>query len=268
MPNAPGIVHLARTSAARILSSTIGRAPERDLPLQPEQIASMLAPLGEPFRARLLSMYAREPQVGLDGRRHRLSDSTRISPSEGMWLYNFCREAKPKATLEIGMAYGFSTIYFLAAISRNGAGHHTAVDPYQSTQWHGIGWRHARALMPAATPDVSVSLVEDRSDRAATDLGRDGRAFDIVFVDGNHRFDDVLVDFYLYAPLCASGGHIIFDDVRLPSVQTVAAFIRANRRDLVEVRTKMRDVAVFRKIGEDARRWHHFRPFRMAIGAK
>lgn len=72
-------------------------------------------------------MYANEPQIGSDGKTHAMHPTTRISREQGMWIYNLCRSMKPKATLEIGMAYGFSTIYFLAAIRENGAGFHTAV---------------------------------------------------------------------------------------------------------------------------------------------
>jgi hypothetical protein len=33
------------------------------------------------------------------------------------------------------MAYGYSTLYFLAAIARNQTGHHTAIDPFQHSVW-------------------------------------------------------------------------------------------------------------------------------------
>jgi len=45
--------------------------------------------------------------------------------------YELCRKVKPQATLEIGLAYGFSTIYFLAVLAENGNGHHSSIDPYQ-----------------------------------------------------------------------------------------------------------------------------------------
>ena len=159
------------------------------------------------------------------------------------------------------MAYGYSTLFFLAAIARNGAGRHTAIDPFQSTRWHGIGWTHARSVAPAADAGCAVALIEDRSDRASTDLARSGSTFDVVFVDGNHRFDDVLVDFYLYAPLCTAGGCIIFDDMWMSSIQTAVAFVRANRKDFAEVRTDEPNVCVFQKVSEDTREWKHFRKF-------
>ncbi len=224
---------------------------------RPEEV---LSTLDSNFRSALLSMYRGEPQLGTDGQRHPI-DGTQITASRGKWLYDFCLSAKPKSTLEIGMAYGYSTIFFLATIAKNQTGHHTAIDPYQSSYWHGIGLAHANALAPARGVHSPFRFIEDRSDRAATDLARSSSTFDLIFIDGNHRFDDVLVDFYLYAPLCAVGGHIVFDDMFFHSVQTAVAFVRANRTDFLEVRTPQPNFAVFRKVGDDSRDHKDFHEF-------
>jgi hypothetical protein len=97
-----------------------------------------LAPLPEAFRSLLLSMYDGEPQSGSLGEMHTIDSTTLISPEEGMWIYDLCRELKPKKTAEIGLAYGFSTIYILAALHENGSGNHVAMDPCQSV-FHDIG---------------------------------------------------------------------------------------------------------------------------------
>jgi predicted O-methyltransferase YrrM len=91
----------------------------------------ILSSLPEPFRSALLSMYEGDLQLGEDGEKHSLDEITGISPAEGMWIYELCRKVKPQATLEIGLAYGFSTIYFLAVLAENGNGHHSSIDPYQ-----------------------------------------------------------------------------------------------------------------------------------------
>lgn len=232
-------------------------APEAALKLNEKRLGTL-----DPwYRALLLSMYHGEKQIGTDGKRHPVDKWTRISPTQGMWLYDLCLSVKPKATLEIGMAYGYSTIYFLTAIAKNQFGHHTAIDPFQCSQWFGIGLAHAKAAVSRIGLDSAFHFIEDRSDRAAIDLTRSSSKFEVIFIDGNHRFDDVLVDFYLYAPLCTLGGHIIFDDSWMSSIQTVAAFIRSNRTDFVEIPTDVHNIFVFRKVGEDSRYWKHFRRF-------
>src|SRR5271168_5374992 len=155
-------------------------------------LEEMLVPLPEPFRGTLVSMYSAESMVGIDGQNHAIDTLTRISPTQGIWLYEQCRSTKALATLEIGLAYGFSAVFFLAAVAKNGTGRHTAVDPFQRTEWHGIGLANVRAV----GADPSFQFIEDRSDRAATDLARANSSFDVIFIDGNHRLDDVLVDFY------------------------------------------------------------------------
>jgi predicted O-methyltransferase YrrM len=256
---------LAKKFAARLLTGfglDIRRLPSVAPAQKP--LEELLDPLDPHFRSALLSMYRGEPQLGADGRLHPIDNITRISPSQGMWLYHFCLSTKPKSTLEIGMAYGFSTLYFLAAIARNQTGHHTAIDPYQRSHWSGIGLAHANALGFAAEPDTTFRFIEDRSDRAATDLGRSNFNFDLIFIDGNHRFDDVLVDFYLYAPLCAIGGRIVFDDIWMSSVQTAVSFIGANRTDFVELSAAEPNVRVFQRVGDDLREWNHFCRFTVA----
>jgi predicted O-methyltransferase YrrM len=230
----------------------------------PPATEQLLADLDPPFREALLSMYRSEPQLGLDGQRHAIDTLCKIFPSQGMWLYEMCRSLKPADTLEIGTCYGFSTLFFLAAIAKNGTGRHTAVDPDVRRQWHGIALAHVQSL--GMTP--SFRFVEERSARAATDLARENSEFGLIFIDGSHRFDDVLVDFYLYAPLCEVGGHIIFDDMWMKSIQTAVAFIRANRKDFVELPMPHENISVFQRVAVDARDWDHFQPFAVAAGAR
>jgi predicted O-methyltransferase YrrM len=230
----------------------------------PQSVEAALARLDPRFRDSLLSMYRGEPQLGSDGERHPIYTTVSISPEQGMWLYDLCRSVKPKSTLEIGMAYGFSTLYILAAIDRNQGGAHTSVDPFQHAGWHGIGLANVASHVPADKLQSVFRLIEERSDRATVDLVRANASFDLIFIDGNHRFDDVLVDFYLCAPLCALGGRIIFDDMWLPSIQSVVAFIRANRTDFKELPSSVPNATLFQRVGDDTREWNSFHSFEVA----
>jgi hypothetical protein len=46
----------------------------------------------------------------------------------------------------IGCAYGFSTLYFLAAIGSNPAATHAAIDPFESNGWGAIAVQNACAV--------------------------------------------------------------------------------------------------------------------------
>lgn len=218
--------------------------------------------LDQPFLDLLGSLYRGEPQTGLDGLRHEIKPIEGISPEQGMWIYDLCRKAQPKATLEIGMAYGFSTLYFLAACA--GRAVHTAIDPLQLTQYHGI------AMSNANKTGAQVDLIPDWSFKALAKLVESDRRFDVIFIDGGHRFDEVLTDFGLSAAVCNPGGYILLDDNWMPSVKTAVAYVTENRPEFDPVPSPILRMAAFRKIGEDTREWNHFNPFpvaRRAAGA-
>lgn len=211
--------------------------------------------LPEPFRGALKSMYQNEPQIGVDKLTHELDAVTRISITEGMWIYDLCCKLKPQNTLEIGMAYGFSSLYFLAALSKNKVGHHTAVDPFQHTSWRGIG------LAKVEEVGMQMNLIDDLSSLAAADLHKENRRFEVIFIDGNHRFDDVIVDFTLFANLCQMNGYVILHDMWMRSIRTATRFIVNNRADFVKVDTAVSNIGVLHRVGTDVRPWTHFVPF-------
>ena len=222
-----------------------------------------LAPLGDRYRDVLRSLYDGEPQRGADGRLHAIDGTTRVSLAEGMTLHSLCVTNRVTSLLEVGLAYGFSTVFLLAALERIGGGTHTAIDPFQMTDWHGIGVTHANGLTAHSATLTSRSFIwiEDRSDRALVDLERAGRTCGLVFIDGYHRFDDVLVDFTLAARLCGSGGLIVLHDMWLDSIKAVASFVRYDRPDFAAVPTDCENLFVVRRVGEDERDWTHFVDF-------
>jgi len=224
---------------------------------------SDLASLGTDFHVTLRSMYAGEPQRGATGASHEIDDSTRISVEEGMTLYSLCVADRVISTLEVGLAYGFSTVFLLSALAWNGGGTHTAIDPLQDIDWSGIGRTTARRLASAAADLDSDSfvLVPERSEAALIDLERAGRSFGLTFIDGYHRFDDVLVDFTLSARMCPVGGMIVLHDMWLESLQAVSSFIRHNRTDFAEIATGCDNLFAVRRIDEDQRDWRHFVAF-------
>ncbi|HZD49876.1 MAG TPA: class I SAM-dependent methyltransferase, partial [Silvibacterium sp.] len=219
----------------------------------------ILTSLPEPFRSVLLSMCAGDSQLGTDGEKHSIDPAIGICPAEGIWIYELCRQIKPQATLEIGLAYGFSTLYFLAALVANGSGRHTSIDPYQMNApgpWAGIGLAHGRRL-----GRDRFQFIEERSFAALTHLADSSGYFDIIFVDGRHFFDVVVTEFTLSVELCSMGGYIILHDLWLPAIQRAVAFIRTNRADFKYVETSLANIAVFQHTGTDERQFKHFVDF-------
>ncbi len=196
-------------------------------------------------------MYRGEPQRGADGELHELDGVTRIPPDSGIWLYQLCRRIGAKLTLETGCAYGFSSMYFLAAGTQ-----HIAVDPYEFSQWHGIAAQTVRRL-----EITSFKLIEEPAALGIPGLIHEGKKFDVIFIDDGHKFDDTLLEFTLSTLACGDGGYIVLDDMYLPSVRKVARFIKANRKDFRQIETPIANFAAFQKIGGDTRNWEHFEDF-------
>jgi predicted O-methyltransferase YrrM len=208
----------------------------------------------------LESFYEGEPQLGSDGKLHPINAVTKISRKQGILLYDLWKQIRPEDSLEIGLAYGYSTACILSARHEIGKGHHTALDPFQTSAWSGIGAMVAQRLGIAE----HFSFLEEYSEIAIPEMIRSGREFQYIYIDGKHTFDATVVDFTLSARVLSKGGLIILDDMWLPSIRSVVSFVEANRVDFERVESPVRKVAIFRKIEHpDLRKWDHFEPFRV-----
>ena len=228
--------------------------------LGPQQPAprDVIASIGEPFVGVLCSMYGGEPQLGFDGKTYVIDPRVSIGTQEGMFIYHLVRQAKPENSLEIGLAYGFSTIYFLAAIEANGRGHHIAVDPFEHEWWNGVGVTREQVL---GTKRGIFEFSQETSVQALARFDREQQRFRVILIDGYHTFDAVLIDFSLASLVCEPGAYIIIDDMWMPSIQRAVSFIRRNRADFTAVPTPLKRLAVFQLSDNDRRRWDHFVPF-------
>lgn len=225
------------------------RKPERP-------IEEQLAGLPEDVVRRLAAMYRGESQLGTDGARHEIDRITRISALQGQQLFELHRRERPALSVEVGLAYGFSTLCFLAAAREHG-GRHVAIDPYAESSWHGIGLAHARAIAAEGTFEHLAA----KSSTALPQLADAGPRAGLIYVDGNHRFDDVLVDAILADLLLDEGGLLLLDDTWMPSVQKVLRFLERNRTDYCREECAEKNLAVLRKVAQDERDWQHFVEF-------
>ena len=148
-----------------------------------------------------------------------------IKYAEGRALYELIRTRKAARTLEVGMAYGLSTLFMCQAHADNGSGFHTAVDPRQSGEWQSLGIANVRK----AGLESFCRIIEAPSDSALPKLVADGENFDLVFIDGKHLFDFVLVDFYYSDKLLKPNGCIVFHDYWMPAVRKAISFVLHNR---------------------------------------
>ena len=150
---------------------------------------------------------------------------TFIPRDQGDFLYSLIRGIKPLSTLEIGMAYGVSSLFIAEALRENGMGTHTAIDPFQNSEWGGVA---IKGLKDAGL-NTLVTLIERSSHQALPELETKGFRAQFIFVDGSHLHDHVMVDFVCCDRLLDVGGLIVFDDSDWPAISSVIRFVLTNR---------------------------------------
>ena len=145
-----------------------------------------------------------------------------MSPEEGGLIDRAFSHVKPAISLEVGMAYGVSTLFICDALAANGiAARHLAIDPFQRTQWRGIGIKN----IERAGYGSIVDLHETKSEIELPRLLAAGIEIQTALIDGWHTFDHTLVDFFYINKMLSVGGIVILDDTDMPSVRRVAAHI-------------------------------------------
>jgi predicted O-methyltransferase YrrM len=165
-------------------------------------------------------------------------------------LARLVREHGSTRTLETGMAYGLSTLAIGAEHAARGDGSHVAIDPYQSSDWRGIGQLNVRR---AGLSD-RVRVIEARSDEALPRLRDEGLRIDFALIDGLHLFDATLVDFFHVDRMLDVDGVVVFHDTWMPAVARAVEFVVKNRA-YERLAAGDAAMAALRKAGEDDRAW-------------
>ena len=166
-----------------------------------------------------------------DGTRHSVFPVA-VSPAEGDSLRNWvCREGAVQ-TIEIGLGYGISALHICEGLllSGNPAARHVVLDPNQSWRFSDCGLQ----VLEDAGVRQFVEHHSELSEIALPQFLKEGRRFDLGFVDGNHRFDGVFLDLFYLGRLVRKGGILILDDYNLPGVRRAVSFFLNNLGWMVE----------------------------------
>jgi predicted O-methyltransferase YrrM len=162
---------------------------------------------------------------GEDGTQHPISPAS-ITPDRGAFIRDICISEGATHTLEIGMAWGMSTLFILEALLENGAepSAHLVTDPYESIEYHGVGRRNVKEV----GLEEFVEIKEEAAEVLLPKLILQGQRFDFAFIDGSHLFDDVFVDLVFVHRLLKPGGVVVFDDTFADAVHLTCRFAETN----------------------------------------
>ncbi|MBP8979847.1 MAG: class I SAM-dependent methyltransferase [Syntrophobacterales bacterium] len=155
--------------------------------------------------------------------------NSEISYLEGLFLEEVILDIKPKVTLEIGVAFGVSSLFICGAMARTGGEKHIAIDigPIKKENSDELD-RFGLALYNLARCGYG-QLVEPRvspSEISLPDLLRHGQRIQFAFIDGWHSFDHTLVDFFYVNKMLDVGGVVAFHDTVHPNVAKVVRHVQ------------------------------------------
>lgn len=203
--------------------------------------------------------------VGADGRSIAAFPSG-MTREAGEALARIVQDERAATTIETGMALGLSTLWMVrgALASGSTAPRHVAVDPLQTKDWRSAGLR----LAAAAGIGDCVTHVADDSTLALPRMVAERSRFDLMLVDGGHRYEHAFCDVFFGARLVKPGGLIVVDDVWMPAVQTAVNYFTSNGLLALEERSELpaaRRFALLRvPVKPPERAWDAFVPFEIA----
>jgi len=75
-----------------------------------------------------------------------------------------------------------------------------------------------------------VTFMPELSHVVLPNLVQEGVQLDFAFIDGRHRFDYALLDFFFIDQMLRVGGIVVFDDVWSPGIRKLVAFVLRSHR--------------------------------------
>jgi len=126
------------------------------------------------------------------------------------WYYTYGFAYQPRSLLEVGVRFGYSAISICTGCS---------VPPnlvvlVDDGRDEPEGLEHAKTCLDGLFPAINV--ITHAWDTQKLDFGLviEGRPFDMIHIDADHRPDAVRHDFEFFWPFLKSGGMMILDDMR------------------------------------------------------
>ena len=148
-----------------------------------------------------------------------------IDLEAGKMLQRWITEVNCKNAVEVGLAFGISSLFILEALSKQNKAKLHGIDPMQNNElWQGIGMLN----IERAGYSNHYSFHSSPSFLALPEFVKNDLRIEFAFIDGWHTFDYVLLDFFFIDKILDVGGVVAFDDVGYKAIRKVTSFILSN----------------------------------------
>jgi len=201
--------------------------------------------------------------------------SSGLNTEDMEFIYELVKNKRPKNVLEIGMSEGTSTLAICKAFKDfKMESHLTSIDPFQSSRDNNMGVKNIE------NNNLSKyhTLIEGYDYIILPTLLSENKSFDMIFVDGSHLYDYIMLDQFYATLLLNQNGVLIYDDYPRESteswplyghgdwkkgVKLTCDFLEKNYNHfkIDESYSSSRFSSVYVKISEDNRDWNHFKDF-------
>jgi len=145
-----------------------------------------------------------------------------IEKHEGEFIFNLIStNVDITRTLEVGCAFGLSSLFICSALDGRKSAKHTIIDPCQHEQWHGVGIQNLKRA-----GFNFFDFIEEPSEFILPEITQEqAGTFDFIFIDGWHTFDHTLLDLFYSNRLLKVGGYIVIDDCNFPGVAKAVSYM-------------------------------------------
>ena len=153
------------------------------------------------------------------GNVHVLHSHTRRGQCE--FLQKMVKEAKPLHSLEVGLAYGISTLAILDELKNSGNPyHHIVIDPFQD-DWQNVG------LLNIERAGFSNHVTFERkfSDQVIPKLYYDNYRIQFAYIDSTKVLDIFMPAVYFINKILDIGGIMVLDDCGFPGIRILVRFL-------------------------------------------
>jgi predicted O-methyltransferase YrrM len=168
-------------------------------------------------------MISNRETFALDGRTLKVHSQIPAHYAEA--LYRAVLMKKPTRVIEIGMAFGSSSLAILTALEELKAGELISIDPFQYKDWDGA----AVAAIKRSDLEHRHRLITEADYAALPALLKEGTEIQFAYIDGAHTFDYVLLDTFYLDRMLAVGGVLGFNDCNYPAIHKALNFLLSHR---------------------------------------
>ncbi len=154
-----------------------------------------------------------------EGEKHSLDSNTSRRQCE--FLRDVIGKIDARICLEVGLAYGISTLAICESIHVKARASLVSIDPFQQAHWSNIGRLNVERAGYAGIVEFHQAMSHD----VLPVLLKEGRRIDFAYVDTSKIFDVVLVDAFFITRLLEVGGVVVFDDCSWPGVRAMVRYL-------------------------------------------